>query len=233
MTAPKLNARKREIFGRKVKKLRQEGSLPANLFGKKTKSLSLQVDLKDFAKVYKDVGETGMVDLLIEGEKESRPILISEVQVHPVNGWFLHADFRQVVLTEKIEATIPVELIGEAPAETQKLGILVQMLSEIEVEALPTDLPEHFQIDVSKLERVDEVILVKDIKVDRSKVEIKAEENQIVAKIEPLAKEEEVAPPPAEEAAPEEGAVPEAKEEARVEEKAPEAEKTEVHEKAE
>lgn len=202
MARSKLTAQKREIFGRKVKKIRNSGILPANIYGKKTKSLAVQVDLKDFTKVYQDIGETGIVDLEVEGEKENRPILIQNVQKHPVGDTFLHADFHQVILTEKVAATIPVELVGEAPAESQKIGILVQIISEIEVEALPTDLPEHFQVDVSGLQKVDDAILVKDIQVDRKKVELKVNENQILAKIEPPAKEEVVVPPPAEEAAP-------------------------------
>jgi large subunit ribosomal protein L25 len=199
MERPKLVAKKREIFGRKVKNLRNQGILPANIYGKKIKSEAVAINLKDFAKVYEEVGETGIVDLKIEEEKELRPVLIHNVQKHPVEETFLHADFHQVILTEKVTATIPVELIGEAPAETQKLGILVQVISEIEVEALPTDLPEHFQVDVSGLAKVDDAVLAKDIQVDRKKVELKIDENQIIAKIEPLAKEEVVAPPPVEE----------------------------------
>lgn len=202
MVRPKLVSQKREIFGRKVKNLRSQGILPANVYGKKTKSEAITVNFKDFAKIYDEVGEAGIVDLKIEGEKEPRPVLIHNVQKHPVEDTFFHASFRQVILTEKVTATIPVELIGEAPAETQKIGILVQEISEIEIEALPTDLPEHFQVDVSKLEKVDDSILVKNLQVDRKKVELKVGENQIIAKIEPLAKEEVVTPPPIEEAAP-------------------------------
>lgn len=198
MTRPQLVAKKREIFGRKVKRLRKEGILPANLYGKKTESMALQVDVKDFCKVYSQVGETGIVDLKIENEKETRPVLIQNVQKDPVEDSFLHVDLRQVVLTEKISATIPIILVGEAPAEIQKEGILVQEISEIEVEALPTDLPENFQIDVSKLEKVNDAIFVRDIQYDKKKIQLKANEDLIIAKIEPLAKEE-VSPTPTEE----------------------------------
>ena len=207
MERQKITAKKRTVAGRKVKRLRKEGILPANVFGKKTKSVSIQVNLKDFTKVFSEAGETGLVDLMIEAEKEVRPVLIQNVQKDPVDESFLHADFRQIVLTEKVKATIPVEFIGQSPAESQKLGILVKVMPEIEVEALPTDLPEHFEVDVSKLEKVDDTIFAKDLKVDRAKVELKTDENQIVVKIEPLAKEEVVAPPPTTEVPPE-GAAP-------------------------
>lgn len=207
MTRPKIAAQKREILGKKVKKLRKEGILPANIYGKKVKSTGIQVNLKDFVNIYKEVGETGLIDLQVEGEKETRPVLIHNVCKHPVEGEFLHVDFHQIILTEKVKATIPVELIGEAPAIAQNLGVLVQISKEIEVEALPTDLPEHFQVDISKLEKVDDAVLVKDIKVDRKKVELKLSDEQIIVKIEPLAKEEVVAPPPTA-GVPTEGAAP-------------------------
>jgi len=228
MPNQKLTAQKREVVGRQVKQLRKKGILPANVYGKKTKSLSIEVNSKDFSKVYKEVGETGLVDLTIEGEKEVRPILVHNVQLDPVKGDFLHADFHQIILTEKVGATIPVELMGISPAETQKLGILVKVISEIEVEALPTDLPESLPVEITKLEKVGDFVTVKDLKVNRQKVEIKIGDDQIVAKIEPLAKEEIVVPPPVPEV-PTEGAVS-GPEEVKPEEEAPKETK-EVEEK--
>ncbi len=194
----KLTAQKRTLVGKKVKKLRKEGLIPANIFGKKIKSQSLSLDKKEFEKVFEEVGETRIVNLEVEGEKEGRPVMIQNLQKNPVTEEILHADLRQVILTEKVTADIPVEMTGEAPAAEQKLGILIQNISEIEVEALPLDLPEKFVVDVSGLVNVGDEILVKSIKVNKSKVELKIDENQVVVKIEPLAKEE-VAPPPAEE----------------------------------
>ena len=212
-----LKAEKRTLLGRKIKKIRQEGLLPANVYGKKVKSLALQLNAKEFAKIYQDAGETGMIDLTVTGENEVRPVLIHNIQKDPVNEDFLHVDFRQVILTEKVTATIPVQITGEAPAETQKLGILVQQTSEIEIEALPADLPEHFVVDVSKLANVGETIFLKDLDIDRKKIEVKSDPEQIIVKIEPLAKEEVVAPPPTAEA-PAEGAAPVESEAAKTEE---------------
>src|SRR3990167_5089944 len=105
-TRPQLNADKRTITGRKVKTLRQKGILPANVFGKKTKSLSLQVSLPDFTKVVAEVGETGLVDLIVKGEDKPRPVLVTNIHTDPVLGRLLHADFHQVDLTEKVTANI-------------------------------------------------------------------------------------------------------------------------------
>lgn len=188
-----LTAQKRDVIGRKVKTLRREGILPANIYGKKIKSHAVSVPLKEFLHIYEKAGETGLVDLKVDSEV--RPVLITNVQLHPMSDMPLHADFRQVDLKEKVTATVPIELIGESPAEKSGIGILVQQLSEVEVEALPTNLPEKLVIDVSKLENIDDAVTVAQIAVDREKVALQVENEQIVAKIEPLAKEEVVAPP--------------------------------------
>src|SRR3990167_9496732 len=184
-----LKAEKRSIEGRKVKKLRSEGILPANIFGKKVKSQSVQVNLAEFQKVYKEVGETGLVELQVNGEK--RPVLIHNLQLDPVSDSALHVDFLQVDLKSKVTAQIPVELVGEAPAEKQGLGTVVQYIDEIEVEALPTDLPDKFEINLASLVEVDQSVLVKDIPIDGKKVEVKTDVEQILVKDEPPHEEKE------------------------------------------
>jgi large subunit ribosomal protein L25 len=207
-----LKAEIRKILGRKVKNLRKEGVLPGNISGKKIKSEAVQVVFKDFEKIYKEVGETGL--LTLEIGKEERPVLIHNLQVNPVSDIPVHVDFLQVDLKEKVEAEVPVELTGESPAEKQAVGTVVQYINEIKVEALPTDLPEKFLVDTSELAEVDQAIMVKDLKVDRTKVDVKTNSEEIVVKVEPPQKEE-IAPPaptegevPADGVAPTEGEVP-------------------------
>jgi len=197
MAEIKLNVFKREVFGRKLKAIRSQGLIPANIYGKKTKSIAVSVGKDELLTVYKEAGETGIVKVTIEGEKESRPVLMQNFQRNPVSEEILHADLRQVVLTEKITAMIPIELTGESPVVAQKQGILIQPTSEIEVEALPLDLPEKFVLDVTGLANVGDSLMVSDIKYDKKTVELKVEESLVIAKIEPLAAEE-VAPEPAE-----------------------------------
>jgi len=206
-----LKVEKRKVLGKKVKKLRKEGILPANIYGKNVKSLAVQVSLKEFLPIYKKVGETGIVEIMVEGEKTPRHALIHNVQKDPVTDQLLHADFHQVSLTEKITASIPVELVGESPAVAQKLGVLIQPLSEVEVEALPTELPEQFTVDISGLKEVDQAITVGDLKPPAG-VKILTSEKEILVKINPPTKEEEVAPPPTEVVSEEEKAAPEAAE---------------------
>lgn len=202
MSNTKLKAEERKVLGRKVKNLRAQGRLPANLYGKKTKSQAVQVDASTFATVFAQEGETGLVELEVAGK--STPVLITNVQVDPVTDKPIHADFMQVNLKEKVTAKVPVELIGESPAEKQGIGVVVQLVNELEVEALPMDLPENFTIDVATLENVDQTVTVADLKVDKSKVEVKADAELLVVKVE-APREEEVEPVPV---AAEEGEAP-------------------------
>lgn len=230
-----LTGKKRSISGRKVKNLRKEGILPANIFGKKIKSEAVQVSLKEFEKIYKEVGETGLITLVIEGgkTKEDRAVLVSNVQTDPRSDLPTHVDFRQVDLKEKVTASVLVEMVGEAPAEKSGIGTAVLYLNEIEVEALPGDLPEKFTVDVANLSEVDQAIYVKDLSVDRNKVTLKADAETIVVKVEPPQKEEVVAPPapaegevPAEGQAPSEGEVSSEGGEAKTAEEKPQEEKS-------
>ena len=217
-----LDVDKRDIFGRKLKHLRSQGVLPANLFGKKIKSLALKVDLKNFLTVYKQAGETSIVELIVGKNKEPHSVLIHGLQYHPVTDLPLHVDFRQIDLKEKVQVAIPIDIVGAAPGVT-KGGVLVIIMDEVEIEALPADLPEKFTVDISSLEEVGQFIAVKDLKVDKDKIKLLvADENQLIVKVDEPAKEE-VEEKPAE--AVEEGA--EAKTEEQTVEKGAEA-KTEA-----
>lgn len=187
------NSQPRTLNGRKVRQLRSQGILPANIFGKGMSSISIQISRKDFAQLYTTAGETKVINLSVEGDSQTHPVLITEVQTDPLTDAPVHVDFRQVNLLEKISAPIPVELTGEAPATAQG-NVVIQMLSEIEVEALPNDLPESFIVDISKLENVDDALFVSDLAFDRNKVTLQIESEAIIVKVEaPAAEEEEPA----------------------------------------
>lgn len=183
----KLNAQIREISGRKVKKLRADGIIPANVYGKSIKSTSLQLDTKEFVNVYKETGETGLIDLIVDGKV--RPVLVHDVQVNPVTDKYIHVDFFQVNLKEKVKSQVPLELVGISPAEKSGIGTVVQILDEIEVEALPADLPEKFEIDISILTDVDQSITVGDIKAIKD-VDVLTSKDILIVKVEQLREEE-------------------------------------------
>lgn len=161
MDKQNLTANKRNVLGRKVKQLRTQGFLPANIYGKKVKSQAVQVNLKDFTSVFAKSGETGLVDLALDGKK--LPVLIHNIAYHPVTGSPLHADFYQVDLKEKVTTKVPLEIVGEAPAVKDKTGVLLTIIDELEVEALPQNLPDKISVDVSLLTAVDMGIKVKDL----------------------------------------------------------------------
>lgn len=196
MTRIKLTAETRTELGRAVKKLRRVGRVPANVFGRKITSFAVSIDAKEFKQVFSKAGETGLVDLVVDGK--AHPVLVSEVQIHPVTGLVIHVDFHEVDLTEKVTATVPVELIGEAPAIKNGVGTMVQQMDEIEVQALPADLPEKFEVDITGLTDIDSAVYVKDITFDSEKVTIETDMEQIIAKISEQQKEEEPVAAPVE-----------------------------------
>lgn len=160
-----ISAEKRKIAGKKVKTLRKQGLLPANVYGKNIKSLAVQLPLKEFSQVFKEIGETGLAELNVSGEDRMRPVLIHNVQMDPITSQPLHTDFFQVDLKEKVTTMVPLEIVGEAQAIKDKKGVLLQTLNEVEVEALPTDLPEKIEVDVSSLSEVDQEIKAASLKI--------------------------------------------------------------------
>jgi large subunit ribosomal protein L25 len=206
----KISAQVRTIKGRQVKHLRNEGILPATVYGKGFEPISIQMATKDLEKIYDEVGESGLVSLALD--KENIPVLFRNPQYHPVSGNIAHIDCYKVNLREKITTFVPIEFVGESP--TVKAGnILVPVSEEVEVEALPTNLPESIIVDISVLENLDSMVTVADLNVDRSKVEILTAADQVIVKVEEPKEEEEpvveeVAPgevPATEQKAPEEG----------------------------
>lgn len=189
-----IKAEIRTVLGRKVKHLRKAGLVPATVYGHKFESLSIQFNGLELGKIYDKVGESGLIELLVGSDKYN--ILFRNPQYSPVESEIVHIDCYKVNLKEKISAFIPIELIGEAPA-VKDGNTLVSITDEIEVEALPTELPEKIEIDISILTEVDQMITVEDIKLG-DKITILTPADQAIVKVEePRAEEviEEVTEP--------------------------------------
>lgn len=200
MKHPQLTVEARTILGKQVKKLRREGYLPANIYGKDLASTAVQVKFSDFDPVYKDAGETGLVDVMLDGQR--RPVLIKNIQWNHQTHTPLHADFYQVNLKEKVKSMVPLVVVGEPSAVTEKLGVLLNNLDEVEVEALPEALPENIEVSVAHLAQVGDQITVSDLKAPAG-VTILTDEAQVVARIGELAAEEPEEPTEAEAQMPE------------------------------
>lgn len=158
-----LTGQTRDVMGRKVKNLRRDGMLPATVYGKKISSQTIAVSGPDFAKTYATAGETGLIELTV-GSNMS-PVLIHNVQRHAVTGAVLHVEFYHVDLKEKVHTKVPLVFVGDAPVVTEKKGVILSLLSEVDVEALPTQLPEKIEVDVSGLAEVNQELKVSDLKV--------------------------------------------------------------------
>ncbi|PIP52030.1 50S ribosomal protein L25 [Candidatus Beckwithbacteria bacterium CG23_combo_of_CG06-09_8_20_14_all_47_9] len=189
--ALKLTAQKRTLTGRKVKQLRRKQILPANIYGKDVKSLAIELPVKEFKSVLAQAGETNIINVSVDKEAKSRPVLVHHVQVDPVSDELLHADLRQVDLTKKVTVMVPLELKGASPA-VAKGGVLVRLLNEVEIEALPSDLPDKLEVDITGLEEIGQSITLKQVPLDTVKVKLLTENpDELVVKIEAPAKEEE------------------------------------------
>jgi large subunit ribosomal protein L25 len=163
MKALPLEATVRTITGHRVKDLRKEGLLPATIYGKTITPLTIQVNQEKFVDTFKQSGETGLISLTVDNE--AHPVLVKNVEIDPVTSVPMHIEFQQVNLKEKIHANIPVVIIGESQAVKEKTGTLLQLLNEVEVEALPTDLPEKIDADITVLANVNDHMLVKQLSI--------------------------------------------------------------------
>jgi len=186
-----MNADIRTVVGRKVKFLRKEGLLPATVYGHKFESLSIQFKALELEKLFNEVGESGLVELLVGEEK--LPVLFRNPQYSAILGDLIHIDCYKVNLKEKITASVPIEFIGESQA-VKEGNTLVEITTEVEVEALPANLPESIEVDISILNAVDDAITVGDIKLDE-KVAMVTSLEQVIVKIEAPRAEEEVIVP--------------------------------------
>jgi len=190
MTKIILKSKNREIAKEKIREYRKKGLIPAVIYGHGIKSQNLWVDFLAFQKVYEQAGENTIIELDREnGEKIN--VLIQEVQVEPINGKFLHIDFFQVKMDEKIEAEIPLVFCGESPAVKELAGILVKNMDEIPVECLPGDLPKEFKVDIALLKTFDDHIKISDLPISE-RVKVLIEPGTIIATVAPPRSEEEL-----------------------------------------
>jgi len=197
-----------------VKSLRQQGILPAVLYGHKIKNLNLELDLKEFEKIYKEAGESSLITLVIakgkdeaeasslslnvEEKKQKFLVLIHDIQFDHLTEKPIHIDFYQPELKEEVEVTVPLIFEGEAPAVKDLGGTLVKNISEVEVKALPQNLSHEIKVDIGNLKTFEDNILIKDLIVSKE-VKILKEPEEIVAAVARPEKVEEELEKPVEE----------------------------------
>ena len=174
----KLQAKQRNTKGN-LADLRKAGSLPGVFYGMGKKSTSVVLNAKEFEKIWRKAGEFSTVTLSTpEGDIET---LIHEVQVDPVYDQPIHVDFLAIDINKAIRVKVPLEFIGISGAVKSGLGILIKVMHELEVEALPKNLPHDIKVDISKLEALNSQVLVKDLDLPTTVKAIPAGEAVVAA----------------------------------------------------
>lgn len=163
MEVIELSASQRTVTGKKVSALRREGIIPAIMYGSGTEPVSIQLDGHETSKSLAAVGGSTLIDLKIGDE--THKVLLREIQRHVIRRNILHIDFLKVAMDEKIRAVVPIDLVGIAPAVRDLAGVLVTGLDEIEVEALPADLPDKITVDLDVLVTMDDAVTVADLEL--------------------------------------------------------------------
>jgi large subunit ribosomal protein L25 len=177
---PSLAAASRTVTGKKVARLRREGQLPAVVYGHGAASEPLTLDAHEFDLLRRRTGASTLVDLKVDGKK-SRPVLVSSIQVHPVNRRPLHVDLFAVRMTE--ELTVEVQLVGTGTAPAVEMGgTLVHPTSSVKVRALPDNLPESLHYDLGSLTDYDATITVADLVLPEG-VTIHGEAADVIARV--------------------------------------------------
>ena len=162
-----LEAQKRELLGRKAKRLREDGLVLAELYGRGVGNVHLSIPIGVFNSVYKEAGEHSIVNVVID-KKESHPVLIHDVQMDPMTNSILSVDLYEVKMDEKVTTHVPINFEGESPAVRDLDGVLVKVMDELEVEALPANIPQSITVDLSSLVELNQSVYVRDLKTSDS-----------------------------------------------------------------
>lgn len=187
-----LEAQKRTVKGKQVGTLRRQGILPGIIYGRIGKEqidpIAIQLDLHEASQTIKGLTGSSLVRLQVAGEEY--PVVLRELQKDIIYGTLRHVDFMAVSLTDKLQTAVPIELIGQAPAEINLEAVVVNGISELEIECLPQDMPERIEVDATVLTDIDSVIFVKDL-VLPDNIEVLSDPDDLIASVTYVTIEEE------------------------------------------
>jgi len=184
-----LEATPRQITGKQVKQLRRQGQIPATIYGPDFTPMNLSIAEKPLRLALAKAGGTQIIELNVNNQKI--PALAREVQRHPLTGGLLHVDFYRVAMDRPIRAEVPVLFVNESPAVASREAIAIHVLTSIEIEALPANLPPHIEVDMSTLTKVGDQLLVSDLNLPET-IKVLTEGDELLVKLDyPEAVEEE------------------------------------------
>lgn len=196
-TRPELAANRRVVLGKAVARLRRDGILPAVVYGHGAASESLQLDARAFDDLRRHHGRNTLIDLTVDGGS-ARPVLVHSIQEHPLRRRPIHVDFYLVKMTEEITVDVPVVAVGSSSAVEKMGGTLLHVVSTVKVRALPGDLPQTLEVDISGLDDFEAVIHVGDLTIPAG-VQLVTDPGELALRVQPP-RVEEVVEAPAEEA---------------------------------
>ncbi|MDD5633702.1 MAG: 50S ribosomal protein L25 [Candidatus Omnitrophica bacterium] len=190
-----LKAQPREASGKgPCRQIRNSGQIPAVVYKDGKAGFNVQVDNKDLWRaLHTTAGENAIITMNLsgEGKASTKTVIVKEVQIDPVNDKVLHVDFQEISLTERLKVNVPIVLKGEAIGVKENDGVLAQVLWELQVECLPTEIPAHIEVHVDSL-HIGQLISVKELQVPAG-VKVVEDPEQVVVTVNPPAKEEAVA----------------------------------------
>ena len=175
MAQPTVKARPRSVQGKKVKTLRRQGILPANVYGHNKQSLALELDAHQFSLLQRHLPQNAVVNLVVEGEESvPRPAMIHRTQRDIRSGKPIHVEFFQINPRERVTVSVPVILSGEPEVVRRGEAVFLHELHAVEVTSLISDLPQAIEVPASALQKIGDIVLVQDLPIDRTRVEVKA-----------------------------------------------------------
>lgn len=192
-----LQTHPRQVLGKKVRRLRREGWTPLHLYGPGITPRALQARTPDLRKVLVQVGRSKPLSVLVEGEERPHLAFVRDIHFHPLTEEVLHVDLYRVDVSQRVEAEVPLVVVGESPAVTRLGGTLIIPHHTLPVEGLPLEIPEALRVDISALDTFDKAIRVRDLSLPPG-VEVKADPEEVIVLVSPPRVEAaEAAPAPA------------------------------------
>ena len=172
-----IKAELRDLTGKKVKQLRNEGKMPGIIYGKKIEPMNIVMDLKEVTKQLRSVSSSTIVDILLDGKKY--PSILRGKQTHPLRDIVMHVDFQAVSMDARLRVNVPIVLVGESPAVAGFRAILTTGVENLDIEVSAANMPESFEVDITKLEDIGDAVTVADLDIDDDVVVYTNEDDMI------------------------------------------------------
>ncbi len=185
-----LQASSRAVTGKKTGAFRKDKKIPGVLYGHNVKNVTLLVGYPEFDSIYRKAGTSSLINLKVADQNPVK-VLIQEIQKDPVSERYLHVDFRQVKMTEKISAEVELKFIGESKAVKEEGGILLKNITAVRIEALPQDLVHEIVVDITPLQKFDDHVRIRDLKLPAG-ITVLEKDDTVVASAQAPRSEEEL-----------------------------------------